>query len=223
MCGSDVQIINVPPGHPSTPPVIIGHEFVGWVRAVGSAVRDVRHRAARRRRSRSRSAARATRAAPGDRPTAPTSWRSACTATGRWRATSPPRPTACTRSPTTSRPSSPRSSSRSPASSTARTGPRSGPGESAVVFGAGAIGCLFIAVFRASGAREDRRHRAEPLRAPVARAIGADVVLTPDEWASQRAELLPAGRGRRGRRRRQRPAGRDRGRRRWARGSWSSG
>ncbi len=40
VCGSDVQIINVPPGHPSTPPVIIGHEFVGWVRAAGSAVRD---------------------------------------------------------------------------------------------------------------------------------------------------------------------------------------
>src|SRR6185295_18817032 len=41
VCGSDVQIINVPPGHPSTPPVILGHEFVGWVRGVGSAVRDV--------------------------------------------------------------------------------------------------------------------------------------------------------------------------------------
>ena len=41
VCGSDVQIINVPPGHPSTPPVVIGHEFVGWVRAVGNAVRDV--------------------------------------------------------------------------------------------------------------------------------------------------------------------------------------
>ena len=41
MCGSDVQIINVPPGHPWTPPVIIGHEFVGWIRAAGSAVRDI--------------------------------------------------------------------------------------------------------------------------------------------------------------------------------------
>src|SRR6266516_3715562 len=41
VCGSDVQIINVPPGHPSTPPVTLGHEFVGWVRAAGSGVRDV--------------------------------------------------------------------------------------------------------------------------------------------------------------------------------------
>ena len=41
MCGSDVQIINVPPGHPSTPPVIIGHEFVGRIRSAGSGARDV--------------------------------------------------------------------------------------------------------------------------------------------------------------------------------------
>src|SRR5436309_7665614 len=40
ICGSDVQVINVPPGHPSTPPVIIGHELVGRVRQVGAAVRD---------------------------------------------------------------------------------------------------------------------------------------------------------------------------------------
>ena len=41
VCGSDVQIISVPPGHPSTPPVIIGHEFVGWIRSVGAEVGDV--------------------------------------------------------------------------------------------------------------------------------------------------------------------------------------
>ncbi|MEA2652896.1 MAG: hypothetical protein QOI37_123, partial [Chloroflexota bacterium] len=41
VCGSDVQIINVPPGHPSTPPVIIGHELVGWIRATGAAVTDI--------------------------------------------------------------------------------------------------------------------------------------------------------------------------------------
>ena len=61
------------------------------------------------------------------------------------------------------------------------------PGESAVVFGAGAIGCLFIAVLRASGAATDRRDRAEPKRAPVARAVGADEVLTPEDWASHGA------------------------------------
>jgi threonine dehydrogenase-like Zn-dependent dehydrogenase len=67
------------------------------------------------------------------------------------------------------------------------------PGESAVVFGAGAIGCLFIAVLRASGAARIIAIEPSALRAPVAQAVGADVVLTPDEWASQRTELLPAG------------------------------
>jgi threonine dehydrogenase-like Zn-dependent dehydrogenase len=67
------------------------------------------------------------------------------------------------------------------------------PGESVVVFGAGAIGCLFIAVLRASGAARIIAIEPSALRAPVAQAVGADVVLTPDEWASQRTELLPAG------------------------------
>ena len=65
------------------------------------------------------------------------------------------------------------------------------PGESAVVFGAGAIGCLFIAVFRASGAATIVAIEPSPARAPVARAVGADVVLTPDEWAAS-ATRAPA-------------------------------
>ena len=67
------------------------------------------------------------------------------------------------------------------------------PGESAVVFGAGAIGCLFIAVLRASGAARIIAVEPSTLRAPVALAVGADVVVTPEEWAARRAELLPAG------------------------------
>ena len=67
------------------------------------------------------------------------------------------------------------------------------PGESAVVFGAGAIGCLFTAVLSASGASpvivvEPRRDRAA-----VALALGASVVVTPDELEARRAELLPDG------------------------------
>jgi threonine dehydrogenase-like Zn-dependent dehydrogenase len=67
------------------------------------------------------------------------------------------------------------------------------PGETAVVFGAGAIGCLFIAVLRASGASRIVAVEPSTQRAPVATAMGADEVLTPDEWSQRRAELLPNG------------------------------
>src|SRR3989337_404151 len=42
ICGTDGQILNVPPGHPATPGTIMGHEFIGHVTAVGSAVSDLR-------------------------------------------------------------------------------------------------------------------------------------------------------------------------------------
>jgi threonine dehydrogenase-like Zn-dependent dehydrogenase len=67
------------------------------------------------------------------------------------------------------------------------------PGESAVVFGAGAIGCLFIAVLRASGAARIIAIEPSVDRAPIALAVGADDVLTPDDWAARRTELLPGG------------------------------
>jgi threonine dehydrogenase-like Zn-dependent dehydrogenase len=67
------------------------------------------------------------------------------------------------------------------------------PGESAVVFGAGAIGCLFIAAFRAAGAGRIVAVEPSTLRATVALAVGADVVLTPEDWAARRAELMPRG------------------------------
>jgi threonine dehydrogenase-like Zn-dependent dehydrogenase len=35
ICGTDVHILEVPPGHPATPGVIMGHEFVGIVREAG--------------------------------------------------------------------------------------------------------------------------------------------------------------------------------------------
>ena len=156
MCGSDVQIINVPPGHPSTPPVIIGHEFVGWIRAVGSAVDGM---------------AIGTRVVVDPDPK--------CGACASCRAG---RPANCTNivalgvhrdgalaryvtAPANSvYPISP----DVPAELAALVEPLScvvngtnraniRPGESAVVFGAGAIGCLFIAVFRASGAAGSSR------------------------------------------------------------------
>ena len=172
VCGSDVQIINVPPGHPSTPPVIIGHEFVGWVRAVGSAV-------ARRRRSGSRVVV-----DPDPK----------CGACDSCRAG---RPANCTnivalgvhrdgalaRYVTAPANSVYPISTDVPAELAALVEPLAcvvngtnraaiRPGESVVVFGAGAIGCLFIAVFRASGAgrivASSRAPRGRRSRAPSA-------------------------------------------------------
>ena len=67
------------------------------------------------------------------------------------------------------------------------------PGESVVVFGGGAIGCLFTAVLSASGARPVIVVEPRPERAPVAKALGATEVMTPAELAGRRAELLPEG------------------------------
>ncbi len=192
VCGSDVQIINVPPGHPSTPPVIIGHEFVGWIRAAGSAVRDVTIGA---------------RVVVDPDPK--------CGACVSCRAG---RPANCTnivalgvhrdgalaRYVTAPANSVYPISGDVPAELAALVEPLAcvvnganraslRAGESAVVFGAGAIGCLFVAVFRAAGAARIVAVEPSPFRASVARAIGADVVLTPDEWAARRGELMPDG------------------------------
>jgi threonine dehydrogenase-like Zn-dependent dehydrogenase len=42
ICGTDLRILDVPPGHPAEPGVVLGHEFVGIVRETGPQVRGVR-------------------------------------------------------------------------------------------------------------------------------------------------------------------------------------
>jgi len=42
ICGSDIQILNVPPGHPATVGAILGHEYTGEVLEVGSDVHHVK-------------------------------------------------------------------------------------------------------------------------------------------------------------------------------------
>lgn len=42
ICGTDLHILEVPPGHPATPGVILGHEYVGRVIEVGSEVQNLR-------------------------------------------------------------------------------------------------------------------------------------------------------------------------------------
>ncbi len=41
ICGTDVQILKVPPGHPANEDVILGHEYTGKVIEVGEAVTSV--------------------------------------------------------------------------------------------------------------------------------------------------------------------------------------
>ena len=192
VCGSDVQIINVPPGHPSTPPVIIGHEFVGRIRSAGSSARDV---------------------VIGSRVVVDPDPK--CGRCDPCRAGRPAncvnivalgvhRDGALARYVTTPANSVYPISEDVPSALAALVEPLAcvvngtnraaiRPGESAVVFGAGAIGCLFIAVLRASGAGRIVAIEPSTKRAPVARAVGADDVLTPEDWAARRTELLPSG------------------------------
>ncbi|HLY14939.1 MAG TPA: alcohol dehydrogenase catalytic domain-containing protein [Candidatus Limnocylindrales bacterium] len=192
VCGSDVMIINIPAGHPSTPPVIIGHEFVGRIRAVGSAVRDL---------------AVGTRVVCDPDPK--------CGACDSCRAG---RPANCTnivalgvyrdgalaQYVTAPANSIYPISEDVPAELAALVEPLAcvvngtnraalRPGESVVIFGAGAIGCLFTAVLHAAGAARIIVVEPSASRGPVARALGAAEVLTPDEWAARRTELMPTG------------------------------
>jgi threonine dehydrogenase-like Zn-dependent dehydrogenase len=192
ICGSDVQIINVPPGHPSTPPVIIGHELVGRVRAVGSAVHDVpiglRVVVDPDPKCGSCDPCRSGRPANCVNIVALGVHRDGALA----RYVTAPADSVYPISPDV------------PAEMAALVEPlacvingtnRSAlrPGEPVVVFGAGAIGCLFIAVYRAAGAGRIVAVEPSAARGAVARAVGADHVFTPDQWTARRGDLLPQG------------------------------
>lgn len=192
VCGSDVQILNVPPGHPATPGTILGHEFVGRVTAVGEAVTTVR---------------------VGDRVTADPDPK--CGACGPCRAGRPAncenvlalgvfrdgalashvKAPAATVFPVAEETSPEVASLIEPLACVVNATNRAAvrPGESVVIFGAGPIGCLFAAVLRAAGASPLVVVEPNPTRAAVAARVGADHVLTPDELAASRATLLPDG------------------------------
>ncbi len=192
VCGSDVHVLEVPPGHPATPGTILGHEFVGRVVAVGSAVEGL---------------AVGTRVVVDPDPK--------CGSCESCRAG---RPSNCTRivalgvyrhGALARRVVAPAASvfpigEHVPTEVAALVEPlacvingvsraAARPGESAVVFGAGATGCLFVAYLKAAGAApiisvEPSRRRHEAVC-----AVGADHALTPDEFEAARADLLPNG------------------------------
>ena len=192
VCGTDLQILNVPPGHPADAGVVMGHEFIGRVSAVGANVGEV---------------------GVGQRVTVDPDPK--CGICGPCRAG---RPASCENvsalgifrdGALAAKVKAPASavfplSDRPPAHIAAlieplacvvngvnKANPR--PGESAVIFGAGAIGCLFLAMFKASGAGPVIVVEPQPERAAVATAVGADAVVAPAELDARRREMLPYG------------------------------
>jgi 2-desacetyl-2-hydroxyethyl bacteriochlorophyllide A dehydrogenase len=190
ICGSDLQILNVPPGHPADPGVILGHEFVGRVRSRGrdGGAFEIGQRVV---------------VDPDPK----------CGTCGPCRAG---RPASCENvralgvfrhgalAPLVKAPAGAVFPlSEGPSSSIAalieplacvvngvnKANPR--PGESAIIFGAGAIGCLFLAMFKAAGANPVIVVEPQPERGAVATAVGADLVVHPDALDDRRRELLP--------------------------------
>jgi threonine dehydrogenase-like Zn-dependent dehydrogenase len=178
ICGTDVHILEVPPGHPATPGVIMGHEYVGIVRSIGPAAVgvDVDDRVAVEANLSCGSCTWCKRGAP-----------SHCdffTTMGIFRdgglapfAVAPAR--ACHVV-----------SGELPREIAALTEPLSCvingveqarllPGEAVAVFGAGPVGLLFLSLFRAAGAGLVIVVEPAELRRDAAKRMGADVCIDP--------------------------------------------
>ncbi|MBA2719777.1 MAG: alcohol dehydrogenase catalytic domain-containing protein [Chloroflexi bacterium] len=192
ICGSDLQILNVPPGHPATPGTILGHEFVGRVEAIGAGVTaiDVGWRVVVDPDPKCGICQSCQAGRPAN-----------CehiVALGVYRdgglASHVIAPAAAVYRIAEDVPTA-RAALVEPLAcvinGTNRAAVR--PGESVVVMGAGTIGCLFVAVFAAAGAGPLIVVEPNPVRAAVAAAVGADVTLTPEEFQERRQALLPNG------------------------------
>jgi 2-desacetyl-2-hydroxyethyl bacteriochlorophyllide A dehydrogenase len=177
ICGTDLQILSVPPGHPANVGVVLGHEMVGIVREVGEAVTGLE---------------------PGERVVvAPNTFCGKCVWCRRGLVNQ------CESYSTygifedgglapyvvVSADSCFRMSSSVPKHVAALAEPLSNvvngaglarvfPGDTAAVIGAGPIGLLFVALLKAAGASVLSIEPA-PLRAEVAGAVGADRVVDP--------------------------------------------
>jgi threonine dehydrogenase-like Zn-dependent dehydrogenase len=182
----------VPPGHPSTPPVIIGHEFVGRVVAAGPGVADApigeRVVVDPDPKCGACASCRAGRPANCENIVALGVYRDGALAN---LVATPANTVYAIRDDVPAELAALVEPLACVVNGTNRAAIR--PGENAVVFGAGAIGCLFAAVLKASGATRVIAVEPSAVRAGVARAVGADEVVTPDEWSSGKAEILPGG------------------------------
>jgi (R,R)-butanediol dehydrogenase/meso-butanediol dehydrogenase/diacetyl reductase len=185
ICGTDVHILSVPPGHPATPGVIMGHEYTAEVLRVGPAVEHV---------------------GPSDRVVIdPSIWCGSCAYCQRGLTN------LCERMQGVGifRDGGFAAFSVLPARALHRISPsvppevaalaepladvlsgvqklRPTPGEPALVLGAGPIGLLYVLLLRTAGARPVIVSEVSAYRAAAAQACGADVVIDP------RAEDLAA-------------------------------
>lgn len=192
ICGTDVHILDVPPGHPATPGTIMGHEFVGRVSAIGDAVGEVRvgQRVAVDPAPRCGICApcRAGRTADCLNLSALGIFRDGALA-------SHVKVPASAVFALAEGPPAHLAALIEPLACVINAANRAAlrPGESVVVFGAGPIGCLFAAVFKAAGAGPVIVVEPSATRGAVVQAVGADHVLTPDEFQARGSDVLPGG------------------------------
>lgn len=192
LCGSDVQAMAVPPGHPSAPGVILGHEIVGRVVDRGPQVRALEL---------------GQRIVLDPDPSC-----------GLCRFCRRGLPAACEHTrpngvyvdgglarlckvrehaafPIAEHVPGPVASLAEPLACVVNGVRRADvqPGESAVIFGAGAIGAMFAALLRAAGASPVIVVEPSELRRQIALELGARHAFAPEEFAQARERLLPYG------------------------------
>jgi len=180
ICGTDIHICEVPPGHPATPGVILGHEYVGEVLEVREGVTTLQ---------------------PGDRAVVAPSL--SC---GICRYCRLGRPNQCEagdalgifqdggfapfsvvpeRALFKIAPGLPAGEAvyaellQCVFGGTGKV--RMQPGESAVILGAGPVGLCFLLVFKAAGVSPIVVSEVSPFRQAYSRRLGADVVVNPLE------------------------------------------
>lgn len=194
ICGTDLQILNVPPGHPADAGVVMGHEFIGHIAGLGEGARASGLSIGQRVAVDPDATCGFCRYCRAGRPANCENVR----ALGIFRngalarfAKAPARAVF----PFGEAPPSQVAALIEPLACVVnganRANPR--PGESAVIFGAGAIGCLFVAVFRAAGASPIIVVEPTEARRAVAEAVGASRAVAPDVFAATREEILPGG------------------------------
>jgi threonine dehydrogenase-like Zn-dependent dehydrogenase len=192
LCGSDVHAMAVPPGHPTAPNTILGHEFVGHVIARGSSVEEpaLGARVVIDPDPKCGVCANCRRGMP-----------SACL---RLRAIGVYRDGGLTaRCRVPARAAFEISESvpswlaaiAEPLACVVHGVQRSAvqPAESAVVFGGGSIGCMFAALLSAAGAYPTVVVEPAARRREIALQCGADHAVSPEDWTASGRELLPGG------------------------------